>query len=83
MPVEHSAGAVLFRREAGDLCYLLLHYEEGHWGSPKGHLENQETERGDSPPRNPGGNRLDGYRFIEGFKELNEYFFTSRAKKSI
>jgi len=43
MIYEKSAGAVLFydgaRRE-----YLLLHYNEGHWDFPKGHIEGSETE---------------------------------------
>ena len=43
MPAEHSAGAILYRVESRKRLYLILHYEEGHWGYPKGHIEKGET----------------------------------------
>lgn len=42
MPVEKSAGAVIFRKEEGKIYYLLLHYQARHWDFPKGHLEKGE-----------------------------------------
>lgn len=44
MPVERSAGAILYRVEGGRNLYLLLHYEAGHWDFPKGNIEKGETE---------------------------------------
>ena len=42
---EKSVGAVVFRRtDEGDLVFLLLQYRNGHWGFPKGHVEQGETE---------------------------------------
>ena len=43
MHVEKSAGAIIFRKEEGNLCYLLLHYQSGHWDSLKGHIEKEES----------------------------------------
>jgi bis(5'-nucleosidyl)-tetraphosphatase len=40
---EYSAGAVIFRRVAGQILFLILHYEEGHWAASKGHLEKGEN----------------------------------------
>jgi len=40
---ERSAGVVLFRVEEGQVYYLLLHYIEGHWDFPKGHIEPGES----------------------------------------
>lgn len=45
MDEEHSAGAVVFYNNARsrEFEYLLLHYDEGHWDFPKGHIEKGET----------------------------------------
>ena len=81
MPAEHSAGAVIFRKEADKIFYLLLHYEEGHWGSPKGHIENEETieETARREIREETG--LIDIRFIAGFKERNQYFYTRNGQR--
>lgn len=45
MKKEKSCGAVIFRREDNTILYLLLkHYNKGHWGFAKGHVEKGETE---------------------------------------
>lgn len=44
MPTEKSAGAIVYRTEGSKKLYLLLHYEEGHWDFPKGHVEKGESE---------------------------------------
>jgi 8-oxo-dGTP pyrophosphatase MutT (NUDIX family) len=78
MPAEFSAGAVVFKREAEQILYLLLHYEEGHWGSPKGHIENNETIEETARREICEETGLTDVRFIEGFKEYNRYFFSSK-----
>ncbi|MCX8194704.1 MAG: NUDIX domain-containing protein [Candidatus Micrarchaeota archaeon] len=42
--MEKSCGAVIYRVEGGKRLYLLLHYQEGHWDFPKGHVEEGESE---------------------------------------
>ena len=81
MPVEHSAGAVVFRRESEQVFYLLLHYEEGHWGSSKGHIEKGETieETARREIREEAG--LADLQFIDGFKETNKYFFVAKGQR--
>lgn len=81
MPVQHSAGAIIYRKESGQIFYLLLHYEEGHWGSAKGHIEKMETieETARREIREETG--LKDIRFINEFKELNQYFFHTREGK--
>ena len=44
MPSEKSCGIVVFREELPERFYLILHYEEGHWDFPKGHVEAGESE---------------------------------------
>jgi 8-oxo-dGTP pyrophosphatase MutT (NUDIX family) len=45
MPVERSAGAVVFLREGRTLRYLLLHYKfkTEYWDFPRGKIEKGET----------------------------------------
>ena len=81
MPVERSAGAVIFRNEGEKILFLLLHYEEGHWDFPKGHVEKgektEETVRREV--REETG--LTQINFLPGFKETIRYFFRSGRKK--
>jgi bis(5'-nucleosidyl)-tetraphosphatase len=72
---EYSAGAVIFRSEAGKTFYLLLHYEEGHWGSSKGHCENNETTLETAAREIREETGLTQVRFLDGFKEEVSYSF--------
>jgi bis(5'-nucleosidyl)-tetraphosphatase len=81
MPYEYSAGAVIFRRENNQLLYLLLHYEEGHWGCSKGHIEKGETIEATARREIREETGLTDISFIPGFKELNQYFFVSDGQR--
>ena len=39
---EFSSGIVVYRAYGKKPRYLILHYEEGHWDLPKGHIEKGE-----------------------------------------
>lgn len=45
MAIEITSGAVVYRKNNGEIEYLLLESQnKGHfWGSPKGHVEGNET----------------------------------------
>lgn len=46
MRYEKSCGAVVFKKEKDGIKILLLkHNNGGHWGLPKGHVEEGETEQ--------------------------------------
>jgi bis(5'-nucleosidyl)-tetraphosphatase len=75
MKYEHSAGAVIFRSENGQPVYLILHYEEGHWGCSKGHTENSESEEETARREIREETSLTDISFISGFREENHYFF--------
>ena len=81
MPFEYSAGAVIFRKETGQILFLLLHYEEGHWGCAKGHIEKGETLEQTARREIMEETGLTDIRFIEGFKELNQYYFMSGGER--
>ena len=45
MAIEITSGAVVYRKNNGEIEYLLLESQnKGHfWGFPKGHVEGNET----------------------------------------
>ncbi len=76
MPVEKSAGAVVFYREpAGKIEYLLLKHRAGHWAFPKGLIE--KGEKPEEAARREIGEEagIEDVEFIDGFKETEKYFF--------
>ena len=75
MPKEKSAGAIVFRREDSNIYYLLLHYESGHWGFPKGHIEENENEEGAARREIEEETGIKDIKIIDGFKEYEKYFF--------
>ena len=81
MPTEYSAGAIIYRKETGRIFYLLLHYEEGHWGSAKGHIENKETLEETARREIQEETGLTDIQIIPGFKEENRYFFFSNGQR--
>jgi 8-oxo-dGTP pyrophosphatase MutT (NUDIX family) len=86
MPVEKSAGAVIFRRKNNKIYYLLLHYPSSakaprdYWDFPKGHIEKgeeiEETVRREVEEETG----LKDIKFVEGFKEWIKYFFKFKGK---
>lgn len=45
MKKEKSCGAVIYRKNKGEIEILLIqHKNGGHWAFPKGHVEKKETE---------------------------------------
>ncbi len=75
MPKEKSAGAIIFRKDNNIPYYLLLHYESGHWGFPKGHIEENENEEGAARREIEEETGIKNIKIIDGFKEYEKYFF--------
>jgi bis(5'-nucleosidyl)-tetraphosphatase len=80
MPVEKSAGAVIFRKENSQIYYLLLHYELGHWGFPKGIIEKGEELTNTVKRETKEETGIENINFIPGFKEHIKYFFKLKGK---
>jgi len=86
MPIEKSAGAVVFRRENNKIKYLLLHYPSStkaprdYWDFPKGHIEKGEKEIDTVKREVFEETGLKDIEFIEGFKEWIKYFFKYKGK---
>ena len=41
---EKSCGAVVYKEDNGELKFLLVYQNNGHYSFPKGHMEEGETE---------------------------------------
>ena len=87
MPVEKSAGAVIFKKEGNKIYYLFLHYPstshrapKNYWDFPKGHVEKGEKELETVKREVEEETGLKDIKFIEGFKEWIKYFFKYKGK---
>jgi len=87
MPIEKSAGAIIFRYENNKIYYLLLHYpglthraEKDYWDLPKGHIEKGETIAETIRREVEEETGLTDIQFVEGFKETIKYFFRFGGK---
>jgi 8-oxo-dGTP pyrophosphatase MutT (NUDIX family) len=80
MPVEKSAGAVIFREEQANIYYLVLHYQAGHWDFVKGNIEKGEEKKQTIIRETEEETGIKGLKFIEGFKETIEYFYKLKGR---
>jgi 8-oxo-dGTP pyrophosphatase MutT (NUDIX family) len=70
---EWSAGIILYRRGQAGREYLLLKYEEGHWGFPKGQIEREENLKEAACRELREETEISSVRLIPGFQGLIEY----------
>ncbi len=86
MPIEKSAGAVIFRKEGDKNFYLLLHYPSSakapkeYWDFPKGHIEKEENLEETAKREVEEETGLKDLKLIEGFKKWVKYFFKFKGK---
>lgn len=81
MPIEKSAGAVVFRREEnGKIKYLLLKHSEKYWNFPKGKIDGNEKEIETAQREIKEETGIREMKIIPGFKVWEKYFY--RASKN-
>jgi 8-oxo-dGTP pyrophosphatase MutT (NUDIX family) len=80
MPVEKSAGAVIFRKENGETKYLLIQYGWGHWEFPRGLIEKGENLEETARREIKEEVGIEDIKFIPGFKEWIKFFFKLKGK---
>ncbi|MFH1714198.1 MAG: bis(5'-nucleosyl)-tetraphosphatase [Candidatus Nealsonbacteria bacterium] len=86
MPIEKSAGTVVFKKEKGKILYLLLKYSKdqrrpnSYWDFPKGHIEKGESLADTARRETLEETGLKNIKFIPGFKKTIKYFFKFEGK---
>jgi len=80
MPIEKSAGAVLFRRENGKIKYLLIKYGWGHWEFPRGLIEKGESLEETARREIKEETGIEDIKFIPGFRKWIKFFFKLKGK---
>ena len=80
MKDEKSCGIVVFRIDGAVRMSLLLHYEEGHWDYPKGHVEKGETELETARRETEEETGIAELDIIPGFYESMGYFYKRDGK---
>jgi len=82
MAQEKSCGTLVFRKEKnGTVKFLILHYNEGHWEFPKGHVEKNEKEEQTALRELKEETGIAECEMQDGFREEINYFFSSNGKK--
>jgi len=70
---EKSCGAVIYRESNNEYKFLIIsHNSDGHWGFPKGHVEEGENEK-ETATREVYEETGLQVEFIEGFRSRDEY----------
>jgi 8-oxo-dGTP pyrophosphatase MutT (NUDIX family) len=72
MKHEKSCGAIVFRKHQDKPKFLLIQHRSGHWGFPKGHVEDGETEQQTAVREvyEETGLKIE---LLDGFREIIEY----------
>ncbi len=72
MMTEKSCGAVVYTEQEGQIFFLLVREQAGHYSFPKGHMEAGETEwqTAEREIREETGLTVD---FIEGFRTVDAF----------
>ncbi len=78
---EKSCGAAIFREDGGRRLYLVLHYGEGHWDLPKGHVETGEGEEETARREIFEETGICELEFFSGFRHTISYCFVRRGER--
>lgn len=78
---ERSVGAVIFREtDEGQRVYLLLHYQGGHWGHVKGHVEPDESREETLRREVEEETGITDLELVDGFHETVSYTFRRQGE---
>ena len=74
---EISAGLVVFRRERGDIKFLLLYHGGSYWNFPKGKIESEERSLAAAlrETTEETGLTRNALRILGGFRAHERYYF--------
>lgn len=83
MSIEKSCGAVIYRKSGIDVEFLAVKSKaNGHWGFPKGHMEERESEQETARREVSEETGLD-IALLEGFRTKIEYPLSKNISKEV
>lgn len=82
MKHEKSCGAIVFRIHHDTPEFLLIQHRSGHWGFPKGHVEQGETEQQTAVREVYEETGLQ-IELLEGFRETIQYSPAAKIWKTV
>ena len=82
MRYEKSCGGVVFTRDNEEIRYVIIQHLGGHWGFPKGHIENGESKE-DTAKREVLEETGIRIKIIPGFVSTSEYTIQGKVEKSV
>ncbi len=79
---EHSAGAIIYRKEGNKILYLLLFkkYKTEYWDLPKGHIEKGENPVNTAKRESQEEAGITDLEFIHGFMEKVSWLYRLEGK---
>lgn len=80
--VEKSCGAVVVKRKGSKMFVLIVRQMEGHWGFPKGHMKDYESEQ-DTAAREVLEETGVEFEFYSNFREETHYKLKSGNMKNV
>ncbi len=81
---EKSCGLVLFRENNGQRQYLLLHYPNGHWDFPKGHVEEEDQDEHQTAQRELlEETGIKNLEFIPDYREIISYSYLRHDTRAL
>lgn len=83
MKREITAGIIVFRRTSEGLKFLILYHRGGYWNFPKGHIDAEEKswQAALREVREETGLKSTELRFVQNFKERQEFVFNREKEK--
>lgn len=83
MNYEKSCGVVIFRKENDKIEYLIIRQKnDSHWGFPKGHIEERETENETAIREVKEETGLD-ISILDNFRVTDKYFVKGDTMKEV
>lgn len=80
--VEKSCGAVVLKRKGSKIFVLIVRQLEGHWGFPKGHMKDYESEK-ETALREVHEETGVEFEFYNQFREATHYKLKSGNMKEV
>lgn len=83
MNYEKSCGVIIFRKEKDKIEYLIIRQKnDSHWGFPKGHVEDRETEN-ETAKREVKEETGLTVNILDNFRVTDKYFVKGNTMKEV